>query len=115
MGKFSGIFNSSREQRSQEQAIPAQNVEAQPTEAAQEPPATVPRPGRPRTGKSSNKKDFKSSTVYFRKKVLSDAQNIIKEYADAEETLVVAGAEVADLSDLVNALLSEFINSHSIQ
>jgi len=114
MGKFTGIFEQPSPKRAHQQAIPAQKEEAQPIEAVQSPPATVPGPGRPRTGKSSNKKDFKSSTVYFRKKVLSDAQNIIKEYADAEETLVVAGAEVADLSDLVNALLSEFINSHSI-
>jgi len=114
MGKFTGIFEQPSPKRSPKSSEPPEKVEPQPIEAVQEPLATSPGPGRPKTGKSSNKKDFKSSTVYFRKKVLSDAQNIIKEHADAEKTLVVAGAEVADLSDLVNALLSEFINSRSI-
>ena len=112
MGKFTGIFEQPSSKRSPGPPEPVEKVEPQRIEADQESSATKAGPGRPRTGKSSNKKDFKSSTVYFRKQVLSQAQNIIKEHADAEKTLVVAGAEVSDLSDLINALLAEFINSH---
>lgn len=113
MGKFTGIFEQPNSNRSSLPPEPPQEVKSQPIEAAIEPPVTSPGPGRPKTGKSSNKKDFKSSTVYFRKRILSQAQNIIKEHVDTEQTLVVSEAEVSDLSDLINALLAEFISSHS--